>query len=66
MVLSHLLSAATDRPLKELFMALALYARHFPPFQTGQIHLRDVVYYVALTYVALFAAIRVMEARRWK
>ena len=47
-------------------MALALYARHFPPFQTGSIHLRDVVYYVALTYVALFAAIRVMETRRWK
>jgi len=66
LILAHLLSAATDRPLKDMFMALALYARHFPPFQTGQIHLRDVVYYVALTYVALFAAVRVMEARRWK
>jgi ABC-2 type transport system permease protein len=65
-LLAHLLSAVTDRPLKDMFMALALYARHFPPFQTGQIHLRDVVYYVALTYVALFAAVRVMEARRWK
>ena len=47
-------------------MALALYARHYPPFQMGAIHVRDVVYYVAVTYVALFAAIRVMEARRWK
>jgi ABC-2 type transport system permease protein len=65
-LIAHLLARVTDRPLKEMFMALALYARHFPPFQTGTIHLRDVVYYVAVTYVALFAAVRVMEARRWK
>jgi ABC-2 type transport system permease protein len=66
MLLSHLLSRVTDRPLKDMFMSLALYARHYPPFQVGTIHIRDVVYYVAITYVALFAAIRVMEARRWK
>ena len=66
LVLAHLFARITDRPLKDMFMALALYARHFPPFQAGAIHLRDVVYYVALTYVALFAAVRVMEARRWK
>ena len=66
MLLSHLLSRVTDRPLKDMFMSLALYARHYPPFQVGTIHIRDVVYYVAITYVALFAATRVMEARRWK
>jgi ABC-2 type transport system permease protein len=65
-LIAHLLARVTDRPLKDMFMALALYARHFPPFQTGAIHLRDVVYYVVVTYVALFAAVRVMEARRWK
>jgi ABC-2 type transport system permease protein len=65
-VIAHLLARVTDRPLKDMFMSLALYARHYPPFQIGTIHLRDVVYYVAVTYVALFAAIRVMEARRWK
>jgi ABC-2 type transport system permease protein len=65
-LIAHLMARVTDRPLKELFMSLALYARHFPPFQTGAIHIRDVVYYVAVTYVALFAAVRVMEARRWK
>ena len=56
LVLSHLLSRVTERPLTDVFMALALYARHFPPFQMGVIHVRDVVYYLALTYVALFAA----------
>jgi gliding motility-associated transport system permease protein len=65
-LIAHLLARVTDRPLKDMFMALALYARHYPPFQIGTIHLRDVVYYVVVTYMALFAAIRVMEARRWK
>ena len=65
-LIAHLLSRVTDRPLKDTFMALALYARHFPPFQSGAINRRDVVYYVVVTYVALFAAGRVMEARRWK
>jgi gliding motility-associated transport system permease protein len=65
-LIAHLVARVTDRPLKDMFMALALYARHFPPFQAGAIHLRDVVYYVVVSYVALFAAVRVMEARRWK
>jgi gliding motility-associated transport system permease protein len=66
MVIAHLVSRVTDQPLKDVFMALALYARHYPPFQMGAINVRDVVYYVAVTYVALFAAVRVMEARRWR
>jgi ABC-2 type transport system permease protein len=32
----------------------------------GAINVRDIVYYVVVTYVALFAAVRVMEARRWR
>ena len=66
MLLMWMLAAITDRPLRELFLALALYQRHFVPFQSGVIHLRDVVYYVALTYFMLFTAIRVLEARRWR
>ena len=66
MVIAHLVSRVTDQPLKDVFMALALYARHYPPFQMGAINVRDVVYYIAVTYVALFAAVRVMEARRWR
>ncbi|HEX4460153.1 MAG TPA: hypothetical protein VIA18_19375, partial [Polyangia bacterium] len=56
----------TDRPLSNIFESLALWSSHFPPFQSGIIHLRDVVYYLAITYVALFAATRVVEARRWR
>jgi ABC-2 type transport system permease protein len=66
MIICWLLARITDRPLNEVFIALALYQRHFPPFQAGVVHLRDVVYYLAVTYFALFAATRVLEARRWR
>jgi ABC-2 type transport system permease protein len=56
---------ATDRPLSEVFAALAWFP-HFQGFQSGLLHLKDVVYFLAVTYVALFAATRVLEARRWK
>jgi ABC-2 type transport system permease protein len=56
----------TDRPLSTVFENLALWSLHFPPFQDGIIHLRDVIYYVAISYVALFASVRVLEARRWR
>jgi ABC-2 type transport system permease protein len=66
LVICWFLGRATERPFSEVFAALALWQRHFPPFMAGQIHLRDVVFYLALTYFALFAATRVMEARRWR
>lgn len=61
-----LLARVTSAPLTDIFTSLALYGEHFPPFQQGLIHLRDVVYYVVVTYVALFGATRVLEARRWR
>jgi ABC-2 type transport system permease protein len=65
-LLLWMLAAITDRPLNDVFLALALYQRHFVPFQSGVVHLRDVIYYLALTYFALFTATRVLEARRWR
>jgi ABC-2 type transport system permease protein len=61
-----LLAQVTERPLKDVFLSLALWGRHFPPFSEGSVHLRDVVYFLMVTYVALFGATRVMESRRWK
>lgn len=66
LIIAWLLARVTEHPLSKIFESLALYHRHFPPFQVGIIHLRDVVYYLALTYFALFGATRVLEARRWK
>jgi ABC-2 type transport system permease protein len=66
MIVLWFVGTKTERPLSEIFAALALWNLHFPPFQSGIVHLRDVVYYLVVTYVALFAATRVVEARRWR
>jgi ABC-2 type transport system permease protein len=66
LILCWLMAKVTEKPFADVFLALALHGRHFPPFQTGTIHARDVVYYLAITYVALFGATRVLEARRWR
>ncbi len=60
------LSNVTSRPFSDVFTSLALWGKHFPPFQQGVIHLRGVVYYLLVTFVALFAATRVLEGRRWR
>ena len=66
LIVIWLLAGVSERPLNDVFLALALWGRHFPPFQAGVINLRDVAYYILLTYFALFAATRVLEARRWQ
>lgn len=66
MILLHPLGGLTQRPLDDVLFALGIWHQHFPPFQSGMIHLRDVVYYLAVTYFALFVSTRVLEARRWR
>jgi len=66
LVLCWMLVHVTERPLNDLFASLALHNKHFQPFQQGTIHLRDVVYYLMVTVVGLFATEKVMEARRWR
>jgi ABC-2 type transport system permease protein len=61
-----LLARVTERPLTDVFNSLALHGEHFQPFQHGLVHIRDVVYYLMVTYVFLFGATRVLEARRWR
>jgi ABC-2 type transport system permease protein len=56
----------SDRPLSNIFENLALWQIHFQPFMQGMIHTRDVIFYLAITYVGLFGATRVLEARRWR
>jgi ABC-2 type transport system permease protein len=66
LLLAWLVAQVAERPFAELFGALALHHKHFQPFREGIVHLRDIVYYLAVTWVALFAATRVLEARRWR
>ena len=66
LIIAWLVARVTEHPLNLIFESLALYHKHFPPFQVGVIHLRDVIYYLAVSYFALFCATRVLEARRWR
>jgi ABC-2 type transport system permease protein len=60
-----ILAKVTDRPLTEIVTSLAWWG-HFDPFRTGLLHLKHVVYFVMVTFLALFAATRVLETRRWR
>jgi ABC-2 type transport system permease protein len=66
LIVAWFVGRVTERPLSTIFENLALWSMHFPPFQAGIVHLRDVVYYSAVTYVSLFGATRILEARRWR
>src|SRR5262245_10214224 len=61
-----MLARVTERPFSDVLSAMAFWQQHFPPFQAGIIHVRDIVYYLVVTYLGLFAATRVLEARRWR
>lgn len=60
------LSLVLDPPLSRVFAGLAIHARHFQGFQVGILHVRDVVYYLAVTYFFLLLAIKTMEVKRWE
>jgi ABC-2 type transport system permease protein len=60
------LSLVIDPPLSRILAGLAIHARHFQGFQVGVLHLRDVVYYLAVTYFFLLLATKIMEAKRWE
>lgn len=60
-----ILARVAERPLDDIFTGLAVYG-HFKPFEQGLIHAKHVVYFCLVTYAALFATTRVLEARRWR
>ena len=66
MVMTWLLGRVADAPLDDIFANLALHNLHFSPFKAGKVHLRDIVYYLSVTGFFLFAATRMLEARRWR
>jgi len=60
------LSMVIDPPLSRVMAALAIHGRHFSGFQIGVLQLRDVVYYLAVTYFFLLMATKTLEAKRWE
>lgn len=60
-----LLAKVTDRPLTDVVNSLAWWG-HFDPFRTGLVHVKHVTYFLLVSLLSLFAATRVLEARRWR
>jgi ABC-2 type transport system permease protein len=64
--LAWALSRVVDPPFGTIISHFSLYEKHFFPFMRGLVQLSDIVYYVSLTYLALFAATRVIQSQRWQ
>ncbi len=60
------LARISGPPLSGFLASMALHGRRFAGFQAGQFHTSDFVYYLLLAVFFLFAAIQVMEAKRWE
>jgi ABC-2 type transport system permease protein len=66
LLVAWLLARVTERPLSVVFENLAMFEKHFNPFRVGLLHVKHVVYFGLVSYLSLFAATRVVEARRWR
>lgn len=67
MVLLYPLAAKLDAPLQGVLQELDLWYVHFRGgFMKGVLNLKDVVYYLAVTYFFLLLATKTLEAKRWQ
>jgi ABC-2 type transport system permease protein len=67
LVFIHLLASKVDEPLKDVLESIDLWWLHFQGgFMRGVLNLKDVVYYLAVTYFFLLLSIKTLEAKRWQ
>ena len=67
MYLLYELARKLPAPLSTVFQDLGLWHSHFQTsFMQGVFSLKDVVYYLAVTYFFLLLAAKTMEAKRWQ
>ena len=65
LVLTWKLANIVDPPFDTVFSYMALHNKHFGPFMRGSVHLRDIVYYGSVTFMALLLTQKVLATRRW-
>lgn len=66
MLVIWMVSDIVDPPFKELLSYLAFHNAHFSSFARGMVHLKDIVFYVTVSFFFLECAVRTLEARRWR
>ncbi len=61
------LARVVDSPLKDVFQQLDIWWIHYQNgFMRGLLNLKDVIYYIAVTYFFLLLAVKTLEAKRWQ
>lgn len=66
LVLLWMLARVADPPVNELIESLAFHHHRQQSFLRGVLRLEHVVYYVAVSFFFIMAAIKTLEARRWQ
>lgn len=67
MVLLYMFAKKLDSPVRDVLQELDLWWVHFQNgFMRGVLNLKDVIYYVAVTYFFLLLAVKTLEAKRWQ
>ncbi len=67
MILLFQLGTKVDPPMKDVLAELDLWWIHYQQgFMKGIFNLKDVIYYVAMTYFFLLLSVKTLEAKRWQ
>jgi gliding motility-associated transport system permease protein len=66
MLLLWMAAKVSDPPVNNFVLSLAIHHERQRSFMTGVLKFENVVYYLAVTYFFLLAAIKTLEARRWR
>jgi len=67
MVFLYPFAKKLDSPVREVLQEMDLWWIHFQTgFMRGVLNLKDVIYYIAVTYFFLLLAVKTLEAKRWQ
>lgn len=62
----HFLADKVDAPIKDALNDIDLWMHFQNGFMKGVLNLKDVIYYLAVTYFFLLLSIKTLEAKRWQ
>ncbi len=66
MLLLWMAAKVSDPPVNNFILSMAIHHERQRSFMIGVLRLENVVFYLAVTYFFLLAAIKTLEARRWR